>query len=290
MYTYFGTAALLVASAFAASGEYNYLSNGDDWGSVNVLCSSGKEQSPIDLTQSGEAIKSSEFSQINGYGYRNFKSRKVVKAKTSVVISTEPENGESYPEYQINFHDGSKTVFQPLQFHFHAPSEHSVNGKLYDLEFHLVHQKKNTNVELGAVIGIFFDVEEGGSTPNPFIEQLMVDKATTTGFVTGQVDLASFLGSIDFTKYWQYRGSLTTPPCSEGIKWVVIEEVQPISPEQLKKFTDYWAGNSAFSGGKGNNRNVQVLNARSVYYHSGAAALFATLAAPALALAATLAF
>ena len=178
MYSSFALS-MLAAGAMAASGEYNYLTNGADWDKVNVLCGSGQEQSPIDLTQTGDAIKSSEFSQINGYGYRNFSSRKVVKAKTSVVIDTKPENNEAYPEYQINFHDGSKTVYQPLQFHFHAPSEHTVNGQNYDLEFHLVHQKKNTNVELGAVIGIFFDVEAGGSTPNPFIEQLNVGKATT---------------------------------------------------------------------------------------------------------------
>ena len=288
MYTSF-VAAMLAAGAFAASaGDWNYNTNGAEWDQEAVLCGSGQEQSPIDLTQSGEAVKSSEFSQINGYGYKNYDKRTIKKGRTSVVVDL-GENG-TLPEYQINFHDGSKTVYQPLQFHFHAPSEHTVNGQNLDLELHIVHYKKDTAVELGAVIGVFFDVEQGGATPNPFIEQLVVDKATTTGYILGNVDLASFLGTIDFTKYWQYRGSLTTPPCTEGIKWVVVEQVQPISAAQLKKFTDLWAGNSQFSAGKGNNRAVQVLNARNVYYHSGAASLFATLAAPALALAATLAF
>lgn len=291
MYSAFALALLAATASAAGGGDYNYLTNGDDWDQVAVLCGSGKEQSPIDLTQNGPSNSSSEFSQINGYGYKNFSQRTVKLTKYSLVIDTTPEGGDALPEYQINFHDGSKTVYTPLQFHFHAPSEHTVNGRLYDLELHIVHQKKNTNVELGAVIGVFFDVEAGGSTPNAFIDQLHADKASAKGYVTpGSVDLASFLGSLDFTKYWQYRGSLTTPPCSEGIKWVVLEQIQSISPEQLEGFTKYWADDPSFSQGKGNNRNVQPYNGRTIYYHSGAAGLFASLAAPALALAAVFAF
>lgn len=60
-------------------------------------------------------------------------------------------------EFQIDFADGSKSLFTPLQFHFHAPSEHTVEGRHYDLELHIVHYYKDQPTQLGAVIGIFFD-------------------------------------------------------------------------------------------------------------------------------------
>jgi len=264
---------LLAAAASAA--KYDYKEMGADWGEVASLCATGTEQSPINLTSS--SASKSDLMQINGYGYKNLSARKITNNGHTVVVGTNPDGGDAYPEFQIDFPDGSKTVYQPLQFHFHAPSEHQVDGKNYDLELHIVHQKKNTDVELGGVIGIFFDVEDGGEAENPFISELIVDQATSTGKITpGKINLASFLGGVDFTKYYNYKGSLTTPPCSEGIKWIVIADVQSISPEQLQQFTGLWADNAAFSAGMGNNREVQELKSRTVYYHSGAAALIAS--------------
>jgi len=77
-------------------------------------------------------------------------------------------------ELQLTFNDGSQSFFTPLQFHFHSPSEHTVDGKSYDLEVHFVHiVKGSVNSEgvplLGAVIGVFFDVDEGKDTENTFL-------------------------------------------------------------------------------------------------------------------------
>lgn len=172
------------------------------------------------------------------------------------------------------------SVFSPAQFHFHAPSEHSVDGKLYDLEFHLVHTYADTNGMLGGVLGIFFDVEEGGDYPNPLLEALWDDREEVEDEV--KIPLASFLAGVDMTEYWNYNGSLTTPPCTEGIKWTVIKEVQPISTAQLEKFTALWSGATDFAEGKGNNRLVQPLNDRTLYFN-GAASLSAAFAAVAVA-------
>lgn len=76
------------------------------------------------------------------------------------------------------------------------------------------------------------------------------------------------MGGVDFSKYWSYRGSLTTPPCTEGIKWSVISQVQPISDAQLLAYTQFFAGNPKFAQGKGDNRVVQPLGQRILYFNA----------------------
>jgi carbonic anhydrase len=82
----------------------------------------------------------------------------------------------THGELHLTYPDGSEKTFVPLQFHFHAPSEHTIDGRLFDLEMHLVHKEKETGA-LGTVLGIIFDVEKGGDQHNAFIESLSVDKA-----------------------------------------------------------------------------------------------------------------
>ena len=83
----------------------------------------------------------------------------------------------------------------------------------------------------GGVIGIFFDVEEGGDYENPFIASVLtaIERRTASPSVRPKVALRDFLMRIDMSQYWSYDGSLTTPPCTEGLKWSVIKQVQPIS-------------------------------------------------------------
>ena len=93
----------------------------------------------------------------------------------------------------------------------------------------------DANEELyGAVIGIFFDMEEGGSSTNAFLETVF--DAIDSG--TSKVGMRQFLSTIDMTDYWSYDGSFTTPPCTEGIKWSVIKQVQPIPQAQLDKLKE----------------------------------------------------
>ena len=110
----------------------------------------------------------------------------------------------------------------------HAPSEHSVDGSLYDAEVHLVHTYKDDG-SYGAVIGVFFDRVHGGVEENPFLKSFFDSIDAADG--TTEVDLSAFLDSVDMSRYWSYDGSFTTPPCTEGIKWTVIKQVQPISEE-----------------------------------------------------------
>lgn len=79
-----------------------------------------------------------------------------------------------------------------------------------------------------------------------------------------KVSLKGFIESVWMGQFWSYNGSLTTPPCTEGIKWSVLSEIQPISEAQLAYFTSIWKDNDSFASGNGNNRKVQPLNDREL--------------------------
>jgi len=129
----------------------------------------------------------------------------------------------------------------------HAPSEHTRDGKLYDLEMHFVHVIDSDNTDLPielrdyagsadyAVIGVFFDRTEGGNRTNSFLSQLNVsdDRDISGDQPVNFLYVADFLESLNYEGFYHYDGSFTTPPCTEGVKWVVLNEVQPISDLQL---------------------------------------------------------
>ena len=252
----------------SGSDPIDYSENGENWGEHYPLCKYGKEQTPIDLQTKG--VSSSANMQLNGYAYQNMASTTITRSANTIVLNL------NAGEFQIDFADGSKSLFQPLQFHFHSPSEHTVDGYSYDLEMHIVHYYKDQPTSLGAVVGIFFDREKGGNYSNPFLDSLNFGKTVVdTAIPVTNVNLASLLSGTDFSRYWSYKGSLTTPPCTEGIKWSVIEQVQPISDAQLTAFQQYFSGNTSYAKGKGNNRESQPLNLRTLYFQ-GANYLMAT--------------
>ena len=83
----------------------------------------------------------------------------------------------------------------------------------------MVHKYADTEASLGGVIGIFFD-RNAGNYENDFLTALFSKDGDKV-----DINLQSFLSNVDFSEYWNYPGSLTTPPCTEGIKWTVIKDV-----------------------------------------------------------------
>lgn len=94
---------------------------------------------------------------------------------------------------------------------------------------HIVHATDDPSTF--GVLGFMFDTQRGGEGENLFIEQLESIFNNDPGeSETRKVNLAGFLDSVSMDEFWSYDGSLTTPPCSEGVKWTVFKEIQPISP------------------------------------------------------------
>ena len=171
-----------------------------------------------------------------------------------------------YTNGTVTFKDGSKvTVWSTLQFHYHSPSEHTINGKLYDAEMHMVWQGITVPTEL-LVLGLIFEVNDTYGN-NEFIESLHLNSLDLVG--SNNENLTLSLNTL-FAGLWQqdkyhYLGSLTTPPWTENVNWFVFKNTIKITTAQLEEFSRIWKENEEFAGGKGNNRPPQSLNGRSVY-------------------------
>jgi len=143
---------------------------------------------------------------------------------------TETEIVNNGHTLQFNVQNGSYLTlngqkYDLLQFHFHYESEHTINGKHLPLEVHFVHKRGGKL----AVIGVM--IEEGAS--NPLLEQFLWDFPENEGVFTSNdnYDPSDLLG--DTKHFWYYDGSLTTPPCSEIVKWTVMEDYITASHEQI---------------------------------------------------------
>ncbi|CAG9311575.1 unnamed protein product [Blepharisma stoltei] len=238
----------LVALTFVLSLHVTYNESGDDW---TGTCQDGMLQSPF-------AIKDS---------------------KSEIIPTNTTRSVVLYPHFESNFTMGHLTSYSyalysdwgyltiavPSQepfnvyssaFHFHSPSEYMLNGKYYDLEMHTVMKNPNAPGSI-YVLGIFFDVN--GKT-NKFISQVMDSEKKFTDVNLGDI----FSGIDKIEEFYEFEGSLTTPPCTEGVKWFLWSEIQDLDENQRLFFHKFWAGNASFADKNGNNRNLQEENDRLV--------------------------
>lgn len=240
-----GLASLCVALNVYAGAEghgkdahWGYAGEGspDKWGHMKsefATCSVGKEQSPIDI---GDASKG-DLVKID-FSY---------KASGAKVLN----NGHTI---QVNLDAGNtikigSQTYNLLQYHFHSPSENTIKKKPYDMEVHLVH--KNDKGEL-AVVGVM--LQGGGS--NKALEPVwssISKEANKEVALTAQFNPADLLPAKQ--SFYHFKGSLTTPPCSEGVNWFVMKEAINVSAEQVKAFVATVGSNA---------RPVQALNTRKV--------------------------
>ena len=107
--------------------------------------------------------------ELNGYGYEDFSVQMGgIKMPSYEIMVTEGE-------FILNLQDGRKQLFNPIKFDLHSPSEHTIAGNHYDVELQILHHYKGTDEQLGAIIGIFFDVEEAKDVnkENAFIQSII---------------------------------------------------------------------------------------------------------------------
>lgn len=198
------------------------------------ICAIGLRQSPIDLPESAEG----DLPHLV-FGYHPID---LEVENTGSTIEVPVENG--------SFLRIGQDRYELKQFHFHTPSEHTLHGEEFPMELHFVH--KNALGEL-AVVGVF--LREGAA--NAVIQQIW-------DHIPGEHEPTDHHLEIDpedllpaNRSYYRYAGALTTPPCSEGVRWHVLEESIEVSAEQIEEFRAIYPNNA---------RPLQPLNERPVLF------------------------
>jgi len=205
------------------------------------LCEKGHNQSPINIEKTVPATLPKIRADFS-------------PAKLQIVhhehIADEINNGHTI---QVNYSEGDTLTigdadYELIQFHFHGPSEHTVHGKHYPMEMHFVHKSPSGTL---AVVGVFIEQGAHNKAFDPIWANLPKQKGLESHFEHVHVDVDSLLPHSH--KSYRYDGSLTTPPCSEGVKWIVMKSPIHLSKEQIRAFTSII---------KRNNRPVQPLHHR----------------------------
>lgn len=229
----------LASLALAEAPHWGY--DGDespaDWGRLApeyALCAQGKNQSPVNIDGVADA------------------KLPTLKFEYTTSITDVINNGHTI---QANFAPGSfLTVgtrkFQLVQIHFHAPSENLVTGKQYPLEGHLVHQDAGGAL---AVVAVLFESGADQFAISQLWHQMPEHAGDSLPF-GGTLTAMAFLPAHH--DYYYFSGSLTTPPCSEGVSWMVLKQPVKVGDAQVRQFSAVMH--------HPNNRPVQPLNARIV--------------------------
>jgi len=232
-------------SAWAYAGK-----NGPQhWGGLDEayhLCQQGNKQSPIELADAYKSRASASRDDFQPAVPQSF-----TYGFTDLDLLN---NGHTL---QLNYREGSYVVINSQryalrQLHFHTPSEHQSHGRQFVAEMHLVHQ--NSAGEL-AVLGVFF---HRGLRANATLQHIL-DHAPSqaVGVAKNEKVLLNVSDMMPRSRnHVHYQGSLTTPPCSEGVRWYVLNEPVRISDEQIAALQTLLGENA---------RPVQPLNKRVIY-------------------------
>lgn len=210
-----------------AAQHWSYEGDGspEKWGDLQAdfkVCQLGLEQTPIDLN---DGIRG----DVGSVDY-------AFKPQPLRIVN----NGHTI---QVNADPGSACVidgtrYELLQFHLHHPSEHLLAGKNFDLECHFVHK---SDAGALAVSGVFIRPGAANAAMKAFFDS-MPAKAGPEVRTGNTIDIAAILPRTG--GYFRYMGSLTTPPCSEGLTWTVHKEPIEASVEQIQKFAALFSKNA----------------------------------------------
>ncbi len=215
--------------ALAADVHWGY--DGDEgpayWGALSpdfALCADGSAQSPIDIREASPLdLVDIEFHyrETENAIVNNGHTIQVDVAAGSVIVY----NGISY---------------ELLQFHFHAPSEHSIDGEAAPMEIHFVHRDPNSGAL--AVVGVMLTEGEGDNEAYVPVFDAMPADVGEAQAMSAPLALEALLPQT--RAYYTYQGSLTTPPCSEIVRWLLLDTPVELSAAQIAAYTEIYAGNA----------------------------------------------
>lgn len=235
---------LLISSPAALAGGALWSYEGDtgpaNWGSLSPdwgVCGNGHYQSPIDISNGINAELGSVSTNIK---------------------QTPLKFGLDGPTFAVEYQSGSMlsmngTNYELQQFHFHHQSEHTLNGKHFPMEAHLVLKSEGSD-HADAVMGIFIDAGKKNEMLDQFWGQL--PRAAQSSVKPVPVNVGELVP--DNTAYFMYEGSMTTPGCPQSVRWFVLEQPVEASQAQIDRFI------ADFTAGETNNRPVQATNGRAI--------------------------
>lgn len=221
----------------AAQWSYEGATGPDHWADLSRcfgLCGAGDEQSPIDL----QPVSPSPLPQLT-FSYGSAPLRLHNNGHTIVVLH---DSGSTL--------DFAEMSFRLRQLHFHAPSEHTRQGVASPLEMHLVHSSTGGSL---AVVAVFIEPGDDNAALAAIWPHLPKDPGDPFEVPEVTVDTPALLPQSQAS--YRYAGSLTTPPCGEEVRWIVLAEAITLSREKIDAFTALYDGNR---------RPIQPLGARQV--------------------------
>ncbi|KAJ7976895.1 Alpha carbonic anhydrase [Quillaja saponaria] len=232
--------------------EFDYMERSEkgpqQWGKLKkewAACNNGGMQSPIDLSSNSVKLIP-KLAELN----------KTYTSSNSTILNRGHDIALKWAGYAGSIHING-TEFFLQQCHWHSPSEHSVNGRRYDLELHMLHGSQDGNNKI-AVVGLLYEIGQ----PDPFLSKLekyimsMVDEEHEIKI--GVIDPSEI--KLDGKNYYRYMGSLTVPPCTEGVIWTINEKIMTVSSEQVKLLRE-----AVHDYAEKNARPVQPLNRREIH-------------------------
>jgi len=231
--------ALASAANAAESAHWAYKGHGGpaEWGTMDTAfasCQLGKLQSPIDI----RGAKPAKLPPIK-FNYQ--------PSPLSII-----DNGHTI---QVNYAPGSFIVvggvrWELVQFHFHHPSEEKIDGKAHEMVAHLVH--KNSEGKLG-VVAVLIDKGGASELVQTLWKNIPHEKGKEVAVASTSIDVTKLLP--ENRDYYTFQGSLTTPPCSEGVTWFVLKAPVKIADNEVAAFAKIYPLNA---------RPVQPLNGRAI--------------------------
>lgn len=236
-------AAAVTGSAMAADNApkwgYHGAESADKWGDLAkdfATCKLGKEQSPIDIkTASAEKAKLDKIEF-------NYQPSKLNIVNNGHTVQLEYDKGSSITV--------GKDKYNLLQYHFHTPSEEEIDGKEFDLVAHLVHQSAEGKL---AVVAVLFDRGDENKALKAYWDKLPRDSGEIRNLPKTMISAADLLPAN--RTYFTFNGSLTTPPCSESVRWFVLKNPVTMSKDQVAAFRKIYPLN---------NRPIQPVNGRKI--------------------------